>query len=242
MEPPAHDAIQPYRLKNVNETHLAQEELTHHRDQIIQQIKTHIDQANLKSATDLTELAELFPALSTEGTTQINVTQVKQRQQDSTTAEFEDETEPPNDEDILDPDPDEGSSDPSIRNRRRQKGEKPNKPRKKPQETALVKERIIRVNPNELHMTFTTPPNNQGRTRFAIRAAGEQYQLNEETIPLTWVSQTKDLTVQAELERNDIIITAPARTDVELRIGLAKEDANYHSYRIMIKGQGDLTT
>ena len=102
----------------------------------------------------------------------------------------------------------------------------------KPSDNAIKHARLIRSNPGELVMTFTTPSTKFESLEFEIRAAGEQYQKNEDTIRITDVSQTSNLAVTAKVQENAIVVSGPPDTPVTLRLVLESEDEPYQSYSI----------
>ena len=104
-----------------------------------------------------------------------------------------------------------------------------------PTTTILRRSRIIRTSPDTLAMTFITPPEGGDRIRFGLRAAGEQYQRNEERIAIKSVVQRGDIMVQATLQDGDVVITAPPNSPVNLTIDLWEKDTKYHSYRLASK-------
>ena len=102
----------------------------------------------------------------------------------------------------------------------------------KPSDNAIRHARLIRANPGELVMTFTTPSAKLESLRFGIRVAGEQYQKHEDTIRITDVRQISNLLVTAKVEDNAIVVSGPPDTPVTLRLALESEDAPYQSYSI----------
>jgi hypothetical protein len=110
----------------------------------------------------------------------------------------------------------------------------------KPSEHTIRHARIMRVGPAELVMTFTTPSQPAGSIKFGIKAAGEQYQKNEESIPIAAIKQTGSLLATATLDGNTVRIEAPPDTPVTLRLTLDTEAAPYHSYSIaQVQEQSD---
>ena len=98
----------------------------------------------------------------------------------------------------------------------------------------------MRVAPAELMMTFTTPSQPATSIRFGIKAAGEQYQKNEENIRIADVKQTSSLLGKATLDGDTIEVTAPPDTPVTLKLALDTEAAPYLSYSIaQIQQQSD---
>ena len=110
----------------------------------------------------------------------------------------------------------------------------------KPSEHTIRHVRIMRVGPAELVMTFTTPSQPAGLIKFGIKAAGEQYQKNEESIPIAAIKQTGSLLATATLDGDAVKLEAPPDTPVTLRLALDTEAAPYHSYSIaQVQEQSD---
>ena len=90
-------------------------------------------------------------------------------------------------------------------------------------------------------MTLTTPQ--EGDTiRFSIKAAGEQYQKNEITIPVASVAKIGDLLTSVHVEDNALVVQAPNNTRVTLQIQLQSPDENYSSYSIAQVGKAKATS
>ena len=102
----------------------------------------------------------------------------------------------------------------------------------KPSDNAIRHARLIRANPRELVMTFTTPSTKVESLTFGIKTAGEQYQKHEDTVRITDVKQTSNLLITAKVEDNAIVVSGPPDTPVTLRLALESEDAPYQSYSI----------
>ena len=66
MEPPTHNAILPGRLADPEKRRMAEDDLAHHREQIRKFITDRIDQRLNEQASNVTELAELFPGVPWE--------------------------------------------------------------------------------------------------------------------------------------------------------------------------------
>ena len=99
----------------------------------------------------------------------------------------------------------------------------------KPSEHTIRHARIMRVGPAELVMTFMTPSQPAGSIKFGIKAAGEQYQKNEESISIAGIKQTGSLLATATLDGDAVKIEAPPDTPITLRLSLDTEAAPYHS-------------
>ncbi len=236
MEPPAHDAIKYGQLRDSNRKRAAEREVRAQREQITRLIKERIEDTLTEANSNVEELAELFPDLPDirQGTHDLKW---KERQYHEPSSNIVDETSA-----IEDPDSEPGTLDPEGDHRESSEREdendenfnEPEIPRTspKPDEHTIRHARIIRTGPDELAMTFTTPPQPTGTIRFRIKAAGEQYQKYEESIPLAGITQTGSLLTKAGLNGNIIEVTAPPDTPVTLRLTLDSGTAPYHSYSI----------
>ena len=231
MEPPAHDAIHPAQLRLQGDRKAAEEELQHHRTQIQEHIKNRIDAANLKTADNITELARLFPGMA--GPERLEQLQVKERKFTENTgepamAEDDEDLNAPTEANGDEPrtgknggnDDDGGShnndGDPAYNSA---------------EPVYLNRSRIVRRGKKELAMTFVMP-NQQGVLRFGLRTAGEQYLGNEEEVRLKGVRNAGDMLTAVNLRENEINVSAPTGTTVQLLIELEEEDTRYSSYRL----------
>ncbi len=252
MEPPAHDAIHFRQLRDPNRQRLAGQELREQRNQVTDLIKARIDEALTAASTNVNELAELFadmPDLN-QGVHDLNWREQRLTERVSDIVDVVDESE--EEEMVSD---DDGTSEAETNRQRESDGkddtqddheqddreneeqnnfEEPERRRAspKPSENAIRHARVIRSNPGELVMTFTTPSNKIDSLRFAIKAAGEQYQKYEDTIRIAGVKQTADLLVTARVEDNAVVVSGPPDTPVTLRLALENTEEPYHSYSI----------
>lgn len=241
MEPPAHDAIHYRQLRGRDRQKAAEYELRAQRDQVARMVKERIDHALVEASNNVDELAELFPDVPdlSQG-----IHDLKWRDRQYTERSIDivdvvdasDETElveDPNGElEIEVPGEREGGGgkhggggnfdEPDIR-----------RASPKPSEHAIRNARIMRVGPSELVMTFTTPSQPAGSIRFGIKAAGEQYQKNEESIQIADITQTGSLLAKATLDGQTVQVEAPPDTPVTVRLALNSEAAQYHSYSII---------
>ena len=240
MEPPAHDAIQPGQLRDKNAQENAGEELRRQRDQIVRMVKERIENDNLLNAENVLELAGLFPDMPGQGKGQtLKVTERQYRENNDQRVDIEPDTE----EELEYPDPDRDSAEDENHEEggRPQDGvrsESPDGPPENrttsplPAATTLRRVRIIRTSPETLAMTLMTPERDQGPVKFGLRAAGEQYQRAEKTIGIKEIRQESDITVQARIQGNEVVVEAPPNSQVNLHITLSEPDEKYHSYRL----------
>ena len=243
MEPPAHDAIHYRQLRNRDLQRAAEYEVRAQRDQVSHMVKERIDDALLEESNNVDELAELFPDVPdlNQGVHDLKWRdrQYTERSNDivdvvNTTDETGAVEDPDGDLEIKVNGENEGGGnggggggggdnfdEPEIR-----------RASPKPSEHTIRHARIMRVGPAELVMTFTTPSQPAGSIKFGIKAAGEQYQKNEESIPIAGIKQTSSLLATATLDGDVVKIEAPPDTPVTLRLSLETEEAPYHSYSI----------
>ncbi len=218
MEPPAHDAVHPGQLRDPAERQEMEGELRRHREQIIAFVKGRIDDRNRMDTTNIEELAELFPDLPDLGQgTEIKWTEKMHKEDAGQPIETDAKEKKP-------PGPPVPGTDRAVN---------PN-PEATPGPTALVlrEGRIIRTGARELIMTFLMPPGAAETVRFGLRAAGEQYQQNEEQVAVSEVRKVGDMLADARLENGQIAVTAPPNTRVTLEITLGEPDGGYRSYRL----------
>ena len=220
MEPPAHDAIHPGQLRDPAERAEAELELRHHQEKIIAFVKGRIDDRNRMDTTNIEELAELFPDLPDLGQgTEIEWTEVVHREGTGQSLEIDGETDTEDGEQGQPGGPGTGTGRAGNRN-------------PGPPALTLREGRIIRTGPRELTMTFLMPPGAAETVRFGLRAAGEQYQQNEEQVAVGEVREVGDMLADARLEGGEIAVTAPSGTRVTLEITLGEPDGGYRSYRL----------
>ena len=240
MEPPAHDSVHYKQLREPDKQQAASFELRAQREQVTRIVKERIDTDLGRASTNVDELAELFP----------DVPDLRQGIHDLPWRERQ-HTERPND--IVDVMPDEHDEPDLIEDpdgtteteaQREPSGEghggshneftEPETRRASPQptENAIRHARVMRTAPGKLIMTFTTPAQPVESLRFNIKAAGEQYQKYEMTIPIQGTPQTDSLLVKATLEGDSVVVSGPPNTPVVLHLELESEQAPYHSYSI----------
>lgn len=242
LEPPAHDAINITQLRTNEDQAEARAELGHHRSQIREILKTRIDQDNLRSVDNITELARILPRISASDSLQgLRVTEHQFRevpgesdQAESGPATDNDEGDAPNDSPTP-PDRRDGGSNAngSGNGRNGPRDREPGNGR-----ANLPVFRIMKVSSNRLAMNFPMPPN-QNRIRFKLTAAGEQYQRIEEIISLTDATNQGDMLARVTLAGNEVTVRAPERSDVNLGLTLSEEDRRYRSYRVEVREEGE---
>ena len=239
MEPPAHDAIHPGQLRDPAEREEAERELRRHREQIIAFVKGRIDDRNRIDTTNIEELAELFPDLPDLGQgTEIKWTEVAHREDAGQRIEIDVEIDVETDTDAgAETDLEDADQGPPGPPRNPGDGGAGNKTPDPPPPLILREGRIIRTGPRELTMTFLTTPGGPETVRFGLRAAGEQYQQNEERVPVSGVREVGDMLADARLEDGQIAVTAPPGTRVTLEITLGEPDSGYRSYRLHQAGK-----
>ena len=254
MEPPAHDAIHYRQLHNRDRQRAAEYEVRVQRDQISRIVKENIDDALAETSNNVDELAELFPDVPdlSQG---VHDLRWRDRQYTERSNDIVDVVNKTDETDAVEDadgdleievngenegggngggghdgdDDDDHFDEPVIR-----------RVSPKPSEHTIRHARIMRVGPAELVMTFTTPSQPAVSIKFGIKAAGEQYQKNEESIPITAIKQTGNLLATATLDGNAVRIEAPPNTPVTLRLTLDTEAAPYHSYSIaQVQEQSD---
>ena len=248
MEPPAHDAIHPGQLRDPAERQEMEGELRRHREQIIAFVKGRIDDRNRMDTTNIEELAGLFPDLPDLGEgTEIEWRETAHREDAGQSLEIDvdddDETgaetygEADGEAGAEDEGREQGlSGDPADNDGGTGTGGAGNRTQGPPP-LALREGRIIRTGPRELAMTFLMPAGGPETVRFGVRAAGEQYQQNEETVPVSGVREVGDMLAGARLENGQIAVTAPPNTRVTLEITLGEPDGGYRSYRLHHAGR-----
>ena len=227
MEPPAHDAIHYRQLRNRDLQRAAEYEVRAQRDQVSHMVKERIDDALLEESNNVDELAELFPDVPdlNQGVHDLKWRdrQYTERSNDivdvvNTTDETGAVEDPDGDLEIEVSGENEGGGNGSNGGNGGNSGggdgdnfDEPEIRRASPKssEHTIRHARIMRVGPAELVMTFTTPSQPAGSIKFGIKAAGEQYQKNEESIPIAGIKQTGSLLATATLDGDAVKIEAP---------------------------------
>ena len=233
MEPPAHNALHTRQMGSKQEQDAAQAETGRLREEIREKIRKVLDETNQKNATNVEELAKLFPLSGKSQGRSLDFHAEPMKLNNDQTVEFEEkgkesggDGEGPRDGDGSG----EGSEDrPGESGRKKRSGG----PGNKPASAVLHNVRIIRNSARNLTMAFTTPRDRE-EVKFSLRAAGEQYQRNETPIEVQQVVETGDITASARLDGNAIIVEAPPNTRVNLMIGLTEDDREYNSYRLVL--------
>ncbi len=252
MEPPAHDAIHLRQLRERDRQQVAEIELRAQRDEITRIVKARIDNALLEASNNIDELAQLFPDIPdlSQGTHSLKWREIQHTERSNDSVDLVDLSDEKEKVEEL-----EGELEIEIANRQEHKdggdsddnddgkGSSGNgddnfneseirKANPKPSEHAIRHTRIMRVAPNELAITFTTPSQPTDLIRLEIKATGEQYQKHENSIPIACIKQSDNLLVKATLDNDTIVVTAQPDTPVTLRIMLDDETAPYYSYSI----------
>ena len=249
MEPPAHDAIKITLLRDKYDQISAKTELRKHQEQIATFIKDSLEENNRNNATNVAELAELFPHFKPGGT-DLNPRENPLKVNPDIPVDPE-----PIENELVTPDSDQDSedeedntdrypgSDTESANPDQPSDDAPNGPTQpKPQEnpgqgeipasTTIKNLRIIRTSPETLILTLTTPPDSDRPFTFGLKTAGEQYFKQEPLLLLENINQTGDITAQAELQENLITVQAPPQTQIILHITLSSPDQRQDSYRL----------
>ena len=228
MEPPAHDALQIGQLRNPSNQEQVTRELLDQRRQIRDFLRKALDDANQRNSDNVEELAKLFPKTS----------MTKGRDLEYQENKLQSNSDQPIDTDIAgddtggqDPGP-SGTTGAGGGNCTSGSGTGSQKVTAKLRNT-----RIVRSSPRDLLMAFTMPQD-AGRVRYGLRAAGEQYQRNEKPIAIQEVVEAGDLTASARLEDGEIVVEALPNTRVNLIISLRDEDQEYLSYRLAVSSEG----
>ena len=230
MEPPAHDAIRPGQLRDNQQQQNARRELEEWRKQIREFLREELEEDNRRNSTNVEELAKLFPV--TGRTKGRDLEYKPQKLQPNSEQDIE--IEEPGDE------PGDGPADGPAGQERGTGGQPGSEGRtggnmgtgSQKAAAKLRNTRIVRNGPRTLIMAFTMPQDS-GRVRYGLRAAGEQYQRNEKPIGIQDVLETRDITASAHLEDGEIVVESPPNTRVNLMITL-EEDQDYLSYRLAI--------
>ena len=245
MEPPAHDAIHFRQLRDPAQQQSAEIELREQREQISKLVKNRIDDTLNDASNNVNELADLFPDLPdlSQGVHNLNwrerqiserlydVVEIKEESEDS---KFEDDPDGNHEvEDGQEWSSSNGGGGGNGGGSNQFTDSGTHKANPKPSGSAISRTRIIRTAPGELVMTLVTPHEPIDSITFGIRAAGEQYQKHETSIPIVAVAQTGNLLVKAELQENSIVLSAPPDTPVTLHLQLDGNQVSYQSYSIV---------
>ena len=239
MEPPAHDSIKPDLFKMPNDQATARDELRLQQEQIRQEIRNAIEDLHRNKSDNIRELAELFPGIPIKGD-RIETTLRPIQQSSDQKIEPEDENEKDSDElqeddngDPIDEAEFQNEEDSESQGQEEERKEKEKaEQRVKPAQRNIRNLRIIKQDPTTLFMTFKTPANEKGNLRFGLQVAGEQHQNSEERIGIEEAREVADLTVACTIEDDNICISAPPDTTVNLRIKTEDEDHRHVSYRL----------
>ena len=204
-------------------------------------VKERIDHALVEASNNVDELAELFPDVPdlSQG---VHDLKWRDRQYTERSNNIVDVVDASDETEVVD-DPD-GDLEIEVPGEREGVGgrrvgggnfDEPDIRRASPKPSAhtIRNARIMRVGPSELVMTFTTPSQPAGSIRFGIKAAGEQYQKNEESIQIADITQIGSLSTRATLDGQTVQVEAPPDTPVTVRLILNTEAAPYHSYSIL---------
>ena len=228
MEPPAHDAVQLGQLRDWNEQDSAKQELRHQRRQITKIIHDRVNDQLASESENVTELADLFPD---QGPGQINKHHIKPRIiEHNEESDLKQEREDDEPTDHPEPNPDETKTR-EVQTQNRENVEKT--PSNPTPEISVQNARIIRTAPDELTMSILMPNTKDGTLTFQIKTAGEQYQRNEEHVSIREIAPSHDMLVRARLVDDSISLSAPANTQVTLRLKLQDEDQPYRSYSLI---------
>ena len=250
MEPPAHDSIKPNLFKLPNDQANAREELKLQQDQIRHEIRAAIDDLHRNKSDNIRELAELFPGIPIKGDRiETSMRPIQQNTDQKIDADDEEEQnldalQDDDNGDLLEEgdfqnneasdNEDEEKEDKEEENdeeeTKKDKGKQ--EQRARPAQGNIRGLRIIKQDPTTLFMTFKTPATEQGILKFGLQVAGEQYQNLEERISIREATEVADLTVACTVEDNNICISAPADTTLNLRIKTNQEDHRHVSYRL----------
>ena len=225
MEPATHNAIHPGELLDPAEQESAAEELTHHRNQIAELIRSRIEQNGTTQTSNITELAEMFPDLPLEQGQDMEWRETEISQEQNTTAEVNRITKGGKNLDTKDRRTDD-------RNRKKQLVE-PDSP------WTLKNSRIIRKAPDSFAASFTMPSVENDTLRFSLRTAGEQHQYNEERIRVRDIIQAGELLATATTQDGDIIVNAPPETNIVLMISTEEPETRYSGYKLTLQDDGE---
>ena len=233
MEPPAHDGVHYARLRDPNQQDEAKLELRHHRAQIAQIIKARVNDHLTQDSENLTELADLFPDDLGGNANDHHIKTREIQHKDNSDISHPDPNEEPDDyqdedqTDITTPTKDNDSKS-------RTGGRREDEPQNPPvPEVSIQNVRVIRTAPDELTISLTMPNTKAGSIEFEIRTAGEQYQRNEECVPIREIAPIQDMLVQAHLNQNAVKLSAPANNQVLLALKLQGQDQPYRSYAVI---------
>ena len=249
MEPPAHDAVQVNQIQENDERKHAEEELKKQRAQIREIVRKRIEQGLAEAGSNVKELAELFPDAPTlgPGTQALKVNPVKAATRQDDTVPWEntlEETEIiPDENGEYDTSDDSGQYPKENKNPSGSSGKKKGSgpddslEDRKAKLTGTAEESIrhasiIKTSPQNLKVTFTTPPTHQGPLQFRIKTAGEQYQKRENTVAIKQVTTSQDSQATTTISDNAITVNAPTDTVITMEVTMTDAEQPYLSYAI----------
>ena len=234
MEPTTHNAIHPGELMDLSEQADAAEELKHHREQIADMVRSHIEQDGVTRSSNITELAELFPDLRLDDGTDMEWREMEPRQERSRPREPRDEPDDGDEEGKTEAHGDRDPDGRKTRRRNRQGDARGDEDRR-----TLDNPRIIRTSTDGFAASFTMPKAENDTIMLSFLTAGEQHQYNEERVRVSEVIQTGDLLGRASSQDGDIIVHAPPETPIVLMISTEKPESRYSGYKLTLQCNGE---